>query len=241
MSKRTSIPSKDHFKSRMIFVLFLICSSINVIGEGLYIDSLILFSKPLLLFLLFLFFFKNTRNTQFPVVTNWIIFALLASNLGDILLLMAGRNQGGTLFFLGGLGSFLMTHIAYALAFRKLSAGQSYSFPVVILLPMLVFWIGFNYTFSTALSGIMKPAVGLYSMVILIMVYFSWRLHTAISNTASQWVLWGALLFLISDTFVGFNKFGQDLITIPAIGVIIMSTYLAGQALIVLGLVRMLK
>lgn len=231
----------DQFQSRNIFFLFLSCSLINIIGEGLHSNLLVLFSKPLLLFLLFVFFFMNTRDSKFSMVSNWLIFAILASNLGDILLLVAGRSPNEVHFFLGGLSAFLMTHIAYTIAFRKLAPSEPFKFPFIIIVPMVLYWAGFNYTFSSSLSGIMKPAVGLYSLIILVMVYFSWHLDQALKTTPTKWILWGALLFLISDTFVGLNKFGQDLVTVPAIGVLIMSTYLAAQAFIVLGTIRIIR
>lgn len=232
---------KHQFKAPYVFIIFLLCSFINILGEGFHYDSLILISKPLLLFLLLIFFIQNTRKSKYKTAVNWIIAALISSNIGDILLLLAGRASANEQLFLAGLGAFLMTHIAYTFSFHKITASNKFKLPLVIVLVMLFFWIGFNYVFSNTLAGFLQAAVGLYSFVILVMVYFSWRLNKAFNNTLSNWILWGALLFLLSDTFVGLNKFGQDLITIPAVGVLIMSTYLAGQALIVLGIIRIVK
>lgn len=232
---------KYQFKAPYVFIIFLLCSFINLLGEGLHHSSLVLISKPLLLLLLLIFFIKNTSQSKNKSAAYWVIIALAASNIGDVLLLFAGRVSANEQLFLAGLGAFLMTHIAYTFAFHKITPSREFRFPLIIILSMLFFWIGFNYVFSAVLTGFLQAAVGIYSFVILIMVYFSWRMDKEIKSIATQWIMWGALLFLLSDTFVGLNKFGQDLITIPAVGVLIMSTYLAGQALITLGVIRIIN
>ncbi len=241
MDNLFKIMIKSQFKAKLLLVLYTICTFINIIAEWFNFEQLILFSKPLLMFLLLIFFVLNISQNKKNAVIIWMIIAIITSNAGDILLLFTSRPSTGELFFLAGLSSFLLTHISYAIVFDQLTQKRKYSFPLKLILPLIIFWLVFNGAFSLNLSGILKPAVMVYSFVIMVMVYFAWRLKETLKTTTANWVWWGALLFLLSDTFIGLNKFGQDLFIIPNVRVLIMATYLAGQVLIVLGITALCR
>ena len=54
----------------------------------------------------------------------------------------------------------------------------------------------------------------------------------AITEKSFNWVLWGAILFILSDSLIALNKFTVD---IPLSKTWIMATYMGAQYLIVMG------
>ena len=68
-----------------------------------------------------------------------------------------------------------------------------------------------------------------------------WNLYEGSFQRAASWVWWGAVLFLLSDSCIGLNKFGQHLVEIPQVRFVIMSTYLLGQLGIVYGTSQLIK
>lgn len=231
-------------KGKKILILFFICSLLNLfsvlsvedkIFSQLKINQLIFISKPLLLLLLLGFFIRNIRHLLGMIEVKLMIFAIIFSNIGDILLLFTKLESSSELFFLAGLGSFLLTHVCYSFAFYHFAKSDKFKFPLHIIFPLLLFWILFNSAFAMRLDGIIKPAIMLYSFIIMAMVYFAWHLRHTLHSKPSYFIWIGALLFLVSDTCIGLNKFGQDLFTIPLVHLIIMITYLSGQLLIILG------
>lgn len=228
------------YGKKIFLYLFFLCSFINTSAEWFNNSLLIKVSKPLLMILLLLFLVYNVGKSKHISAIKWMILALITSNAGDILLLFA-KGSSNELFFLAGLASFLFTHLFYSLVFHQLSPNKSFRFPPFILAALFSFWLVFMYILWPSLEGVLQPAVILYSLIILMMVYFAWRLQDQLKSTASRWVLWGALLFLLSDSCIGINKFATQLVSIPKAGVVIMSTYILGQLLIVLGVIGIIK
>ena len=126
-----------------------------------------------------------------------LMVALLCSWVGDLLLL-----PGKSRWFLYGLVSFLLAHIAFALCFiqRGIDTGQ-------LLLPgagvgLLVLVI--SYWLLPHVEKEMKlPVIG-YMAVIVVMVILAFATHHHLPNAA---IPVAACLFLVSDLFVARDRF----------------------------------
>jgi uncharacterized membrane protein YhhN len=148
----------------------------------------------------------------------WLCLGLTAGLAGDVLLL-PDINQ-----FLGGLGAFLVGHGAYA--GLALWFGTSTGLFVVGLLAMtlLVMTAGTKITDAVQGSRLFAPVVT-YVVVI--------GASTALMiGTGRWWMATGAVLFAVSDTMLGWNRFVEP---ISGGRVTIHVTYHLGQALIVIG------
>lgn len=147
--------------------------------------------------------------------------ALLFSSLGDVLL-ACGRN-----FFVAGLAAFLCAHLVYVGMFVRHRASVAapsgkFGLPVLTMLYGLVFaaWLGPSL-------GALRVPVFCYIVAIVAMVATAGR-----ANYRSGWVLTGAILFLISDSLLGAGRFKME---IPLGGLLVWTTYYAGQCGITLG------
>ena len=126
-----------------------------------------------------------------------LMVALLCSWVGDLLLL-----PGKSRWFLYGLVSFLLAHIAFALCFiqRGIDTGQ-------LLLPgagvgFLVLII--SYWLLPHVEQEMKLPVLGYMAAIVVMVILAFATHHHFSNAA---IPVAACLFLVSDLFVARDRF----------------------------------
>jgi uncharacterized membrane protein YhhN len=147
--------------------------------------------------------------------------ALLLSSTGDVLLGCGPR------FFLGGLAAFLCSHLVYIVLFvrRRISVGAPpgrIPFPVFLL----VYGLAFGAYLAPSLGALRVP-VFCYIAAIVAMVAAA-----SLAGYRSGWVLAGAVLFLVSDSLLGVNRFKTQ---IPLGGLLVWTTYYAGQCGITLG------
>lgn len=164
-----------------------------------------------------------------------LIQALVMSTLGDILLLFSDMNE---LFFICGLISFLIAHIIYIRLFlRKLNADFSYTW----VFSSLAFLGIYLYYFLTTMWDnlkIMKIPVTIYALVISAMLFVVIQLVVSKSLRKGEYVLFGAILFVASDSLLAWNMFYQE---IAQGSFWVMTTYLFAQLLIVYGWVNSMK
>jgi len=142
-------------------------------------------------------------------VSPWLIAALALSLLGDVYLMLP------TDVFTAGLGAFLLAHVAYVIDF-DVSLGSRMLWLVVALVAMSPFAIRIVRAVA---NGTLRLAVIAYMTVIALMVGSA----LASGSFAAQI---GGLLFMASDTILGWNRFVRPLSWArPAI----MVTYHLGQ------------
>ena len=60
-------------------------------------------------------------------------------------------------------------------------------------------------------------------------------------NLATEYLIIGVLLFMLSDSLIGLNQFKKEAIQIPFPRLAIMGTYILAQLLIVKGSIAVLK
>lgn len=192
--------------------------------------------KPLIMISLGGMFFAETAgsNTRTKVFAGW---AFLFSLLGDTFLMFTGKNQ---LFFMAGLGSFLISQIGYIFLFQhsnKIAGIQSWSFlkqhPLWLFLCFL-YGILIYYLLFPNLDVVLKVAVLIYMVALLGMSVMALNRKGTKPVKSFWFVFIGSLLFVISDSVIAINKFLQPVLFD---GLIVMSTYMAAQFLIVKGLI----
>lgn len=220
-------------KSDIYLLLFVIFSLTNVFAEYFGPVWLIFMTKPALLTLLSLWFLVQAK-ANFTPYARLLLGGLIFSIFGDTFLMIKENGVGGELFFLLGLGSFLVTHLLYAKAFRHLGYEKTglLTRRKILILPFLFFLIGNSLLLWKGIPGELKIPVLVYSSAITLMSLTCLNLQTKISPTAFKLLFCGVLLFVLSDTFIGINKFHTPL---PQARVLIMLPYLTGQYLIAKG------
>jgi uncharacterized membrane protein YhhN len=80
----------------------------------------------------------------------------------------------------------------------------------------------------------MEYPVAAYATVISLMVMCSIHVFTKVNSPANKMYVWGASLFVLSDSLLAIAKFAYPF---PLSGVLIMLTYCAAQFLIVQGFI----
>ncbi|PWJ44844.1 lysoplasmalogenase [Sediminitomix flava] len=201
----------------------------NLVGQLSGETILTNFSKPLILPLIALNFWaknKQEKSSHFTLM----LFAMFFSWLGDLFLMKTGET-----FFILGLVSFLSSHIVYVFAFLK--AGGSLSFSKI---KEHYIWVVVGVGYGLYLYTLLLPnldqvlmfALPVYELVILTMAFVAITRYGNVSKQSFQYTLAGAILFLVSDSILAYNKFGD---AIPLSGFLIMSTYIFAQWLIMEG------
>jgi uncharacterized membrane protein YhhN len=214
-------------KPKQIFHAFSLLSVLHLLGHLVSFELVIAFTKPLLMVALALYFIYSVGLKS---KTHLLIFiGLIFSQLGDTFLMYASGDMN---FFMAGIGAFLVTQCLYSISF--------YSYYTDIqgflknnrffILPFVLFWIGMLYVLLPVLPNPLKIPVAIYSAVIVVMNLMALNLKTKMQPSHWRILMCGTLLFLLSDTLIAVNKF---LMPLPIEGLLIMSTYLVGQLMIV--------
>ncbi len=162
-----------------------------------------------------------------------VVAGLFFSWVGDVLLLFENK---GALFFIGGLISFLSTHIFYIAYFLKIKSPQRSLLRNQPWMAALVAAYGVSLVqFLFPFLGEMKLPVMLYAAVICTMVICSLHVFTKTNKPSNILFVTGAILFAASDSLLAVNKFYKPFANA---GMMILFTYCAAQFLIVLGVLK---
>lgn len=164
-----------------------------------------------------------TRGTAAPFgLVQWTLLALFFSWLGDSL----PRFATGDTAFLLMLGSFLVAHACYAVAFWPWRRHTVLSRPLLVA-PYVVGVAAFC-VFAAPGAGSLLPAVIAYAALITAMAV----LATGLGRLAAA----GAVLFLASDALIALDAFTDD--RLPGHGFWVMFTYLTAQLFLVVGVIN---
>jgi uncharacterized membrane protein YhhN len=188
-------------------------------------------SKGLIILVLIVLFLASSGK-----LSTWsqrmMFIGLFFSWIGDIVLEI---KQNQEMMFMTGLAFFLLAQVSYFLVFITTPGrGQPVKKLIMMILPVVVYGI-FLLAYLYRDLGDMRLPVAIYALVILAMLAAAIT-RAGKTGIASFWlVLAGALLFVLSDSLLAVNKFSHAM---PAAPVLIMSTYVVGQFLIVTGFLR---
>ena len=152
--------------------------------------------------------------------------ALALSSAGDILLDLDPER-----LFVFGLALFLLVHLIYIFLFlRNRFVPRAIGWNQAAMVIVVAGYCGsIGAWLAPSLGNLMVPVV-IYICAITVMVV------TAILVRSSQpWVVWGAMLFLMSDSLLAINKFKTP---VPYRDYLVWATYYLGQYGITIGFLR---
>jgi uncharacterized membrane protein YhhN len=155
---------------------------------------------------------------------RWLLAALLLSLVGDVALLSDGEGR-----FVLGLGSFLLAHVAFVVAFAEVGVSRTgLALVGLVLVAALAVIVGRRVVPAAAREGgrTLAGAVTAYIAVIGAMVVAAWA-------TGRPLVALGASVFMVSDAVLAMDRFVRP----RRFGrLAVMVTYHLAQVLLVLGL-----
>jgi len=188
-----------------------------------------LITKPLLMILLGGYFVSmvGNRNNE---LKYFVVAALTASWFGDTFLMFQDKNS---VFFILGLGSFLLAHIAYISIFRKFERVIDNRLSFVIIIISISYSVGLLYLLWPGLAEMTIPVL-LYAFVLIVMGAVGVIQHLKLNNL----IVIGVILFIISDSLIAYSKFIEPILWSKSL---IMSTYILAQFLIVKGLIQKIE
>ena len=212
---------------KIALIVFALVAVAELIAVTIDIELIQTIAKPLIMISLMSYYLFSVSERNY-----FFMAAIVFCWLGDVLLMF----QRDEMFFMGGLVAFLSGHVLYVFSYRqmcdpdgvdKLLGSQKvrFSFPiilagtglVVVLLPHL---------------GELKIPVMIYALVLTIMVLQALFRFGFTAKRSFVLIFVGALFFMISDSALAINKFMHPL---PMASLLIMSTYITAQYLIVEG------
>ncbi len=177
------------------------------------VSTIYTISKSATTFLILLLpFFSTLKEETFSI--KGVVLGLLFCLMGDILILKES-------LFVFALGSFLIGHLVFSVVLIQKCGFQRNLF---VLFPLLFIAIVLFISMRSGLGAIKIPVI-FYIGCIVFMCWQALSVHLQFKNKASMWFALGALLFLISDSVLGINKFVG---TFSYSSVLILSTYWGG-------------
>jgi uncharacterized membrane protein YhhN len=155
-----------------------------------------------------------------PGYRQLVAAALVLSMLGDICLMFEGNA-----WFTAGLGSFLLAHVGFILAFLK---GVTPAMPPAWTVLPVAYGLGLS-AWLLPRAGSLKPAVAVYCLVLLGMALTAALRLRSLGGGPAALAVAGSLLFVVSDSALAVRKFGGAYRGAQAL---ILSTYWAAIGLI---------
>jgi len=208
-----------------VWLILFIASAVTLfVGILFDMHMLYLTAKPLLMITLLLYFISASRG--YPSWRFYVMAALVFSWGGDVFLMLDNM-------FTAGLASFLVAHIFYITAYQKTGAASG-ELRLLDIMKFVLFGAVVMWLLYPGLGGMLIPVLA-YMVVLLSMGVWAHKRRGATTAISFTLVSAGAMLFVISDGLIAINKFAFE---IPAERILVMSTYITAQYLIVQGLIR---
>jgi len=217
-------------KKAIWIILFALVLLVDLVAVYLNNESLLFITKPLLMPLLAIYLLLQTKaiNSGLKV---WIFLALFFSWAGDMFLLFEERSSN---FFLWGLSAFFVAQVCYIVFFHNIRMREYIRGNALLLLLVIVYYSVLISVLSPYL-GKMTLAVRIYGVVLSFMVMLAMHTMLGKNKRAALWMTMGAILFVVSDSLLAFNKFFA---AFNNAGLIIMLTYGLAQLFITEGAVK---
>jgi uncharacterized membrane protein YhhN len=164
-----------------------------------------------------------------------MLAGLFFSWAGDVALEFSDYNNN---MFLTGLVCFLLAHIMYFTVFILTPGKNSIvANRIWLLIPVILYGSVLVFYLYDDLAEMRLPVI-FYAAVILTMLSGAINRKDKVNMKSYYLVLAGAMLFVISDSTIAVNKFSHPF---ESSGIVIMSTYIAAQYLIVAGYISQFR
>lgn len=148
------------------------------------------------------------------ITPAWTI-AILFSWIGDILLL---PQWGAEVFFLAGMGAFLIAQLSYCQLLWNRGARLSWMAALIIAISISGVEWGLA---STSAVLVLRIGIGIYGTCLLAMLMFS----LSLKQEQSTLIKVGALLFVLSDSLIALRMFVLPAAMETTMSLAVMSTY----------------
>lgn len=211
----------------LLFALVLIGDLIGIQWKNGLLQGI---CKPLIIPVIIGYFASQVKEST-KGLAKFVLFALLFSWLGDVLLMFQDKNS---IYFITGLSAFLIAHIFYIIFFHKVRIADNIKSNPWLLVVVVIYYAALISLLSPYLAD-MKIPVLVYGIVISFMFMLAMHMLFSKNKNAGQWMMLGALLFVMSDSILAINKFYQPF---EEAGVLIILTYGLAQFFIVEGVGR---
>lgn len=154
-----------------------------------------------------------------PLYRILIVVGILFSLAGDIFLLAPNH------WFVWGLVSFLIAHLFFIVSYVE-RAGVHVHWH--LLTPFAFYGVALLYLLWPYVGNLRLPVL-IYALVLLTMGWQATELWWGMRDLAALLAMFGAVLFVVSDSILAFDKFRAP---IPHRDALIMSTYYGALLLI---------
>jgi len=197
--------------------LFFTVSILDIIGVAIHNSMLQAIFKPMIILSLMALYYFSVEKKN-----NWYLLALAFSFLGDVLLM--DKNN----LFLYGIAAFLLSQILYIKIIGSQLKPSSLKQKITAIIPFLIYVIILLSILKSNLGEFLIPVV-IYGITISIFGVVSLLNYFVSKTKISQVLLFGVILFILSDSMIALNKFHEAK---AYYGVAIMITYILAQYLI---------
>jgi uncharacterized membrane protein YhhN len=182
-----------------------------IVGRWLDVYEVRLLSKGLPVLMMILL----VRRGEPDRYSRWIAAGLVASLAGDLLLEWSADT------FVAGVLAFLLAHVFYVAGFLRRAAQPR----LLLALPFAV-WGGLVFAELEPGLGAMRVPVAIYAVALSVMGWRAAALVGADTGREPWRTAIGAALFMLSDTLLALNKFGDP---IAGAGYAVILLYWFGQ------------
>ncbi len=204
----------------------------TIVGETQGIQMLVYICKPLLMIILSLWFFFNSRRVG-DRFTLLVQIGLLFSLVGDVALMFQHLDQFN---FLIGLAAFMMAQLCYTMAFAQNIADAGPGHGLLVPLLIAVGLIAYSFFFALDLIPMVDDTIGppvlIYIIAITLMGMAAAFRYGRTFPRSFFLVMGGAVLFITSDSLLAASRFMKPM---EHAAWSVMLTYGIGQFLIAAG------
>lgn len=217
--------------ARIALFIYSLIGALNLLSAIIDQPLLRTLTKPLLMPMLMLYVFSQSHILNRKKLIILLIFAWL----GDLFLLIPGNSS---LYFQLGLGSFLIMQIGYIGLFSSQNPQGGF-----VLNQWISWFIAPIIIYVVILLIFLMPhiPIALFIPVCLYAIALGSMLYSAFLRKMDSTyflVLFGAVFFVLSDSFLAVAKFYYPF---PGSSFCIMITYIPAQLLLILGLCKFQK
>ena len=214
---------------RTVLGLYGVVGAMNVFCVATSLSIPATAAKVLLMPLLLVWLLLTVSGGCTPrSAVRWLAVGMLLAWFGDILL-----TQDSDAFFAAGLSSFLVMQVCYVVAFLRIPGPGLVRAWKVAIVPFLVVYVVINLLISDGVGALRIPVL-VYSAALMVMALAALDLVLRVPRPLGWRIAAGSVLFLVSDALIALTAFGP-LTQSPAWSAVIMTTYIAAQAMIVTG------
>lgn len=202
-------------KSKIALFVFLTVSILDIVGILFKIPVLIHIFKPLILLSLITLYALSVSK-----INKMYVLALICSLLGDVFLMFEGE-----LYFIIGLISFLLAHLLFINIVIKEIKKNTIKIIIIAAFPFVIVFSLLIFRLKNSLGEMLFPVI-IYGLTIATFGTVSLINFREKKSMKSIFMLFGAIIFMVSDSVLAINKFYEQA---HIFEIIVMATYVLAQ------------